>query len=81
MPSRLTIEIPGDGKVPNSAVSVETIDGQIVYEGTPAEPIIKYEDCLTDTKQRGRTMRLWTVDLIKAEITGVRNKSCPSGLW
>ena len=44
---------PGDSKVPNSTLSVETIDGQIVYEGTPAEPVIKYEDCLAETKQRG----------------------------
>ncbi len=27
---------PGDGKVPNSVLSVETLDGHIGYEGTPA---------------------------------------------
>ena len=33
---------PGDGYVPNSALSVETLDGQLVYEGTKEEPIIKF---------------------------------------
>ncbi len=33
---------PGDRKVPNSALSVETLNGQIVYEGTLAETLIKF---------------------------------------
>ncbi len=56
---------PEDGKVLNSALSVETLDGQIVYEGTPAEPLIKYETCLAELKQKGWNMRLWTVDLLE----------------
>ncbi len=36
---------PGDGKVPESALSVEMLDGQLVYEGTREEPIIKFETC------------------------------------
>ncbi len=62
--------------MPNSVLPVETIDGQIVYEGTPSEPIIKYEDCLAETiKQQCQTIRLWTVNLLEVEISGVKDKS------
>ncbi len=55
---------PGDGKVPNSALSVKTPAGQLVYEGTKEEPIIKFETCQAELKGLGKAMRLWTVDLL-----------------
>ncbi len=39
----LDVQRPGGGHVPNSALSVETLDGQLVYEGTKEESIIKFE--------------------------------------
>ncbi len=65
---------PGDGQVPSSALSVETLDGQLVYEGTPDNPIIKFETCHGELKQMGRSMRLWTVDLLKVKIAGLKDK-------
>ncbi len=41
---------PGNGTVPESALAVETVDGRVAYEGTPEEPILKYEDCITPSK-------------------------------
>ncbi len=73
--------IPGDGVVPQSALSVETLDGQLVYEGTPGEPIIKFETCQAELKSMGKAMRLWTVDLLEVEIAGLKDKSRPSGPW
>ncbi len=67
--------------MPNSALSVETLDGQIVYEGTPEEPIIKFETCKAELKRMGKAMRLWTVDLLEVEIAGLKDKSHPGGLW
>ncbi len=72
---------PGDGQVPNSALSVETLDGQLVYEGTPEEPIIKFETCHDEIKRLGKAMRLWTVDLLEVEIAGLKDKRCPDGPW
>ncbi len=85
----------GDDKVPSSVLSVETLDGQIVYKGTPAEPLIKYETCFAELKQKSHTMRLWTVVLLKVEISGSETRAdltdfgprrrtlcpaCPSGI-
>ncbi len=61
--------------MPKSALLVETLDGQTVYDGTSDKPIIKYETCWDDLKQMGRSMRLWTVDLLEVEIAGLKNKS------
>ncbi len=72
---------PGDGIVPQSALSVETLDGQLVYEGTKEEPIIKFETCRAELKSMGKAMRLWTVDLLEVEIAGLKDKSRPSGPW
>ena len=72
---------PGDGIVPQSALSVETLDGQLVYEGTEEEPIIKFETCQAELKKMGKAMRLWTVDLLEVEIDGLKDKSRPSGPW
>ncbi len=72
---------PGDGIVPRSALSVETLDGQLVYGGTPEEPIIKFETCRAELKSMGKAMRLWTVDLLEVEIAGLKDKSRPGGPW
>ncbi len=72
---------PGDGTVPRSALSVETLDGQLVYEGTKEKPIIKFETCQAELKSMGKAMRLWTVDLLEVEIAGLKNKSRPGGPW
>ncbi len=72
---------PGDGIVPQSALSVETLDGQLVYEGTQDEPIIKSETCQAELKRMDKAMRLWTVDLLEVEIAGLKDKSRPSGPW
>ncbi len=72
---------PGDGIVPRSALSVETLDGQLVYEGTKEEPIIKFETCQAELKRMDKAMRLWTVDLLEVEIAGLKDKSRPSGPW
>ncbi len=71
----------GDGTVPKSALSVETLDGRLVYEGTEAEPIIKFETCQAELKGMGKAMRLWTVDLLGVEIAELNNKSHPSSPW
>ncbi len=47
---------PGDGTVPNSALPVETLDGQLVYEGTREEPIIKFETCRAELDRLGKPM-------------------------
>ncbi len=72
---------PGDGIVPQSALSVETLDIQLVYEGTEEEFIIKFETCRAELKSMGKAMRLWTVDLLEVEIAGLEDKTCPSGPW
>ncbi len=36
--------MPGQALVPASANPMEMLNGQIVYQGTVAEPIICYED-------------------------------------
>ena len=72
---------PGDGTVRESALSVETLDGRLVYEGTETEPIIKFETCQAELKGMGKAMRLWTVDLLGVEIAELNNKSHPSSPW
>ncbi len=72
---------PGDGTVPSSALSVEMLDGQLVYEGTKEEPIIKFETCQAKPKGMGKAMRHWTVDLLEVEIAGLKDKSHPSSPW
>ncbi len=72
---------PGDGIIPQSSLSVETLDGQLVYEGTKEEPIIKFETCQAELKKMGKAMRLWTVDLLEVKIAGRKDKSRPSGPW
>ncbi len=72
---------PGDGVVPQSALSVETLDGQLVYEGTAEEPIIKFETCRAELKSMGKAMRLWMVDLLEVKIAGLKDKSRPGGPW
>ncbi len=72
---------PGDGTVPSSALPVEMLDGQLVYEGTPDEPIIRFESCRAELKGLGKAMRLWTVDLLEVEIAGLKDKSRPSDSW
>ncbi len=49
---------PRDGTVPESALSVKTLDGQLVYEGTKEEPIIKFKTCQAELKGMGKAMRL-----------------------
>ncbi len=71
----------GDGTVPNSALSVETLYGQLVYEGTTEEHIIKFETCQGELKRLGKSMRLWTVDLLEVEIAGLKDKCRPGGPW
>ena len=70
---------PGDGIIPQPALSVETLDHQLVYEGTEEEPIIKFETCQAELKRMGKAMRLWTVNLLEVEIAGLKDKSRPSG--
>ncbi len=53
----------GDGTVPESAIAVETVDGRVAYEGTPEEPILKYEDCLVLNNAGKQTTKFWTVNL------------------
>ncbi len=79
MPVPLDNRYPGEGKVPRSVLSVETLDGQIIYKGTPDEPIIKFETCHQDLKRMGKTMRLWTINLLEVEISGIKDKSQPRG--
>ncbi len=72
---------PGDGTVPSSALPVEMLEGQLVYEGTPGEPIIKFESCRAELKGMGKAMRLWTVERLEVEIAGLKDKSRPPGSW
>ncbi len=72
---------PGDGTVPSSALPVETLEGQLVYEGTQEEPIIKFESCRTELKRLGKAMRLWTIERLETEIAGLKDKSRPPGSW
>ncbi len=67
----------GDGTVPESAIAVETVDGRIAYEGTPAEPILKYEDCLVLNKAGKQTTKFWTVNLLRVEHAGLKNTKKP----
>ncbi len=67
--------------MPNSALSVETMDGQLVYKGTLEEPIIKFETCRYALKQMGKSMLLWTVDLLEVEMAAPKDKSWPGGPW
>ncbi len=64
-----------------ATLSIETLDGQLVYEGTEEEPIIKFETCRDELKWLGKSMRLWTVDLLEVEITGLKDKRRPGGPW
>ncbi len=67
--------------MPSSALPVETLEGQLVYEGTPTEPIIKFESCRAELKGMGKAMRLWTVEQLEVEIAGLKDKSRPPGSW
>ncbi len=68
---------PGNGIVPESAMAVETVDGRIAYEGTPEEPILKYEDCITLSKAGKPTTKFWTVDMLGVEQEGLKNVKKP----
>ncbi len=70
-------QFPGNGTVPESAMAVETVNGRIAYEGTPEEPILKYEDCLVLNKAGKQTTKFWTVDLLKVEQEGLKNTKKP----
>ncbi len=74
-PSTVSIDSqhPGNGTVPESASAVETVDGRIAYEGTPKEPILKYEDCITLSKAGKPTTKFWTVDMLGIEQEGLKN--------
>ncbi len=72
---------PGHVMMPGSALSVEMLDGQLLYEGTKEEPIIKFETCQAELKGMGKAMRLWTADLLEVEIAGLKDKARPSGPW
>ncbi len=63
--------------MPASAIAVETVDGRIAYEGTPEEPILKYEDCLVLNKAGKQTTKFWTVDLLRVEQEGLNNTKKP----
>ncbi len=67
----------GDGTVPASAIAVETVDGRVAYEGTPEEPILKYEDCLVLNKAGKQTTKFWTVNLLGVEQEGLKNTKKP----
>ncbi len=67
----------GDGTVPESALAVETVNGRIAYEGTPEEPILKYEDCLVLNKAGKQTTKFWTVNLLRVEQEGLKNTKKP----
>ncbi len=67
----------GDGTVPASALAVETVDGRIAYEGTPEEPILKYENCLVLNKAGKQTTKFWTVNLLGVEQEGLKNTKKP----
>ncbi len=69
--------LPGDGTVPESAIAVETVDGRVAYEGTPEEPILKYEDCLVLNKAGKQTTKFWTADLLRVEQEGLKNTKKP----
>ena len=70
---------PGDGTVPESAMAVETVDGRVAYEGTPEEPILKYENCLTLTKAGKPATKFWMVDMLGVEHDGLKNTKKPIG--
>ncbi len=63
--------------MPASTLAVETIDGRIAYEGTPEEPILKYEDCLVLNKAGKQTTKFWTVNLLRVEQEGLKNTKKP----
>ncbi len=58
-------------------MAVETIDGRVAYEGTPEEPILKYEDCLFLTKAGKPATKFWMVDLLGVEQEGLRSTKKP----
>ena len=58
-------------------MAVETVDGRVAYEGTPEEPILKYEDCLTLTKAGKPATKFWTVDMLRVEQEGLKNTKKP----
>ncbi len=68
---------PGDGTVPESAIAVETVDGRVAYEGTPEEPILRYEDCLVLNKAGKQTTKFWTASLLRVEQEGLKNTKSP----
>ncbi len=67
----------GDSTVPESALAVETFDGRVAYEGTPEEPILKYEDCITLTKAGKPATKFWMVDMLGVEQEGLKNTKKP----
>ncbi len=58
-------------------MAVETVDGRVAYEGTPEEPILKYEDCITLIKAGKPTTKFWTVDMLGVEQEGHKNTKKP----
>ncbi len=78
-PSAVSIDsqFPGNGTVPESAMAVETVDGRVAYEGTPEEPILKYEDCLTLTKAGKPATKFWMVGLLRVEQEELKNTKKP----
>ncbi len=68
---------PGNGTVPESKIRVETADGRIAYEGTPEEPILNYEDCVTPPKAGKPPTKIWTVDMLQVEQEGLKNLKKP----
>ncbi len=68
---------PGDGTVPDSALAVETVDSRVAYEGTPEEPILKYENCVTPLKAGKLTIKFWMVDMLRVEQEGLKTLRSP----
>ncbi len=68
-------QFPGNSTVPESAMAVETVDGRVA--GTPEEPILKYEDCLTLTKVGKPATKFWTIDMLGVEKEGLKDTKKP----
>ncbi len=68
---------PGDGTVPESTMAVETVDGLVTCEGTPEEPILKYEDCITLNKAGKLTTKFWMVNMLGVEQEGLKDTKKP----
>ncbi len=64
---------PDDGTVPKTAVAFETVDGRVAYAGTPEEPILKFEDCVTPAQAGKPAIKIWMVDILRVEQEGLRS--------